>query len=82
MAPPNYRGPGSAVDSKVAVPHNTTPVPDGACNGLLVVVAGNVEWTTVNGTNVGPYAFPVGAYIDIAITHVRVGTSATVLCLY
>ncbi len=48
-------------------------------NGLWVVTDGNVQFTTLRGQTLGPYAVTAGQIIPFRITHVLSGTTATVV---
>jgi hypothetical protein len=63
-------------------PDSGNDLPGGVCSGLLVTVAGNLEFVAKGGGGSGVYAVTAGQIVPVKIKRVKATTTATVLALY
>lgn len=61
---------------------SANPLPQGTSQGLLILAAGNLNFTARGGGNSGTFAVTAGQVIPVEVAIVGTATTATVLALY
>lgn len=71
-----------AQDVAAVTPDSASDLPRGACAGLMVTAAGNLEFIAKGGGGSGVFAVAAGQVIPVQVKRVKATTTATVLALY
>lgn len=64
-------------DGFVATPRDRNL--DSTGSGMMIIADGDLAFTTLGGTKIGPFAVTAGQLIPFAVKQVNVGTTATVV---